>query len=187
MKLIDLLASAAAVFGAASANATDYSIKFVDTSSATLLTGVISVSDTVNALTGSEAGKFGRTITGLTGLYAGEAISLVSNPDAPNPFTSGDYTFDNQFIEGTGSKLNSYGLLFSYGGNVANLLGDVNGGGENDYAILGTRSFFSGSLQVTEISSAVPENSTWAMMLLGFGMMGASIRYRRRSTKVAYA
>ena len=36
-------------------------------------------------------------------------------------------------------------------------------------------------------TAAVPEPATWAMMLVGFGMMGASMRYRRRSTKAVYA
>ena len=36
------------------------------------------------------------------------------------------------------------------------------------------------SVSVTEIESAVPEPSTWAMMLLGFGAMGAVVRARRR-------
>jgi len=35
--------------------------------------------------------------------------------------------------------------------------------------------------------AAVPEPATWAMMLLGFGMMGGAIRYRRRSTTLAIA
>ncbi len=35
--------------------------------------------------------------------------------------------------------------------------------------------------------AAVPEPGTWAMMLVGFGMMGASMRYRRRSTSTVYA
>ncbi|QQV78925.1 NF038122 family metalloprotease [Sphingomonas aliaeris] len=35
--------------------------------------------------------------------------------------------------------------------------------------------------------SAVPEPATWGMMILGFGMVGASSRYRRRSSKVAIA
>jgi hypothetical protein len=39
------------------------------------------------------------------------------------------------------------------------------------------------SLNVT----AVPEPATWAIMTLGFGMMGASLRYRRRSVKLAIA
>jgi hypothetical protein len=36
-------------------------------------------------------------------------------------------------------------------------------------------------------TAAVPEPATWAMMLLGFGMMGATLRYRRKSTKVSFA
>ncbi|MFS0773468.1 PEPxxWA-CTERM sorting domain-containing protein [Sphingomonas sp. 1P08PE] len=35
--------------------------------------------------------------------------------------------------------------------------------------------------------AAVPEPATWAMMLVGFGMVGGAARYRRRGTKVAYA
>lgn len=35
--------------------------------------------------------------------------------------------------------------------------------------------------------AAVPEPATWAMMLVGFGMVGASARYRRRSTKASIA
>ena len=35
--------------------------------------------------------------------------------------------------------------------------------------------------------SAVPEPATWAMMLVGFAMVGATARYRRRSTKFAIA
>ena len=37
------------------------------------------------------------------------------------------------------------------------------------------------------VTTAVPEPGTWAMMLVGFGMMGASMRYRRRNAKVVYA
>ena len=37
------------------------------------------------------------------------------------------------------------------------------------------------------IGAAVPEPATWAMMLVGFGMMGATLRYRRKSTKVSFA
>ena len=34
---------------------------------------------------------------------------------------------------------------------------------------------------------AIPEPATWAMMLVGFGMMAVSMRYVRRGTKVAFA
>lgn len=33
-------------------------------------------------------------------------------------------------------------------------------------------------------ATAVPEPATWAMMLLGFGMIGAAVRYRRRANIV---
>ena len=35
--------------------------------------------------------------------------------------------------------------------------------------------------------SAVPEPATWALMLVGFGMVGAAARYRRRTAKVTFA
>lgn len=35
--------------------------------------------------------------------------------------------------------------------------------------------------------AAVPEPATWAMMMIGFGAMGASVRYRQRRKHVAYA
>jgi hypothetical protein len=37
------------------------------------------------------------------------------------------------------------------------------------------------------VISAIPEPATWAMMLLGFGAIGAAARYRRRKTNVAFA
>ncbi len=43
------------------------------------------------------------------------------------------------------------------------------------------------ALGTLSVTSAVPEPATWAMMLVGFGMVGATARYRRRATKVAYA
>ena len=36
-------------------------------------------------------------------------------------------------------------------------------------------------------TSAVPEPATWAMMLLGLGMVGGAVRYRRRTTTTTYA
>lgn len=37
------------------------------------------------------------------------------------------------------------------------------------------------------LTPAVPEPATWATMLLGFGMMGGSLRYRRRKPISAFA
>nr|WP_244646914.1 PEPxxWA-CTERM sorting domain-containing protein [Sphingomonas sp. CFBP 8760] len=37
------------------------------------------------------------------------------------------------------------------------------------------------------MASLVPEPSSWLLMIAGFGMVGATARYRRRATKIAYA
>lgn len=41
--------------------------------------------------------------------------------------------------------------------------------------------------EMISVSNAVPEPATWAMMLVGFGMIGATARYRRRSITTTYA
>lgn len=43
------------------------------------------------------------------------------------------------------------------------------------------------TLTITQVAAAVPEPETWLMMLLGFGLIGASMRYGRRTTTVTYA
>jgi hypothetical protein len=58
----------------------------------------------------------------------------------------------------------------------------------NDAAIGGIRFLSNGnSLEVDNVVFAVPEPSTWAMMFLGFGMIGTAARYRRRNRNVSYA
>ena len=47
--------------------------------------------------------------------------------------------------------------------------------------------FQGGIFSLDNIVVAIPEAPTWAMMLLGFGMMGAAMRYRRRGTTSVYA
>lgn len=41
--------------------------------------------------------------------------------------------------------------------------------------------------RLTATVAAVPEPTTWAMMLLGFGMVAGAARYRRRSVTTVYA
>jgi hypothetical protein len=36
-------------------------------------------------------------------------------------------------------------------------------------------------------TGAVPEPATWAMMLVGFGLIGGALRYRRKNTTIRYA
>lgn len=50
---------------------------------------------------------------------------------------------------------------------------------EQGYAII--------ARQLAASAAAVPEPATWTTLLLGFGMIGGSLRYRRRRTAVAFA
>lgn len=43
-----------------------------------------------------------------------------------------------------------------------------------------------GTIAIATVS-AVPEPATWALMLAGFAMVGAAVRYRRRKLAVGYA
>jgi hypothetical protein len=47
--------------------------------------------------------------------------------------------------------------------------------------------FITATIDFASSPAAIPEPATWAMMLVGFGMIGATARYRRRSAKVTYA
>lgn len=56
------------------------------------------------------------------------------------------------------------------------------------YSVAGGASYGADRLgSVTLGAAAVPEPATWAMLLVGFGMIGGSMRYRRRSTQAIYA
>lgn len=46
---------------------------------------------------------------------------------------------------------------------------------------------YGGNLSFTPLTAAVPETATWLMMLAGFAMIGAGVRYRNRSTTLTFA
>ena len=76
-------------------------------------------------------------------------------------------------------------------GRVYNLkkLSDFNGnyaGHPGDFLALSNSNVYANAVDFS-ISAAVPEISTWAMMLVGFGMMGAASRVRRRGAKFRFA
>ena len=50
----------------------------------------------------------------------------------------------------------------------------------------GSSSLYIGTVTFVN-AGAVPETATWGMMIAGFGMTGAALRTRRRSTKVSFA
>ena len=83
------------------------------------------------------------------------------------------------FVDGKLSSINSYGL--SFGPNFGDFGGGLNSGfGEfSGYVPIFIHTDFIGS------AMAVPEPGTWAMLIAGFGLTGATMRRRRQSTITA--
>ncbi len=46
---------------------------------------------------------------------------------------------------------------------------------------------FAGNLTIADLAAAVPEPATWALMILGFGAVGAALRRRRVTTRISFA
>ncbi|MEO7411252.1 MAG: PEPxxWA-CTERM sorting domain-containing protein [Sphingomicrobium sp.] len=125
-------------------------------------------------------GQTGLEITAISGTINGAAITGLFNI-ANNPYyyiTSGA-----TFLDGSGVRFNTAtasNIAFFHQDNVASNIYRVNGNG--------TISAF-GPATSTRVNAvaAVPEPATWAMMLLGFGAVGFSMRRNRRPALVQAA
>ena len=89
------------------------------------------------------------------------------------------------FIDGRVASINSYGL--SFGTNWGDVDGALNSswGEFTGYVPVWYHEQWINS-RLVNAEAPVPEPATWGMMLLGFGLAGASLRSRRR-TAVTYA
>jgi hypothetical protein len=118
----------------------------------------------------------------FTALYAGTTYTFAnvsaafSAANVLDVFTGGTKVTSFNFAPGT---------MFAVGQTYATTLGS--GGTFTVDPSVGNVNFTGGTGFVTSSIAAVPEPATWAMMLVGFGMMGASMRYRRKSTAVSFA
>lgn len=120
------------------------------------------------------------TPTGFNSLTAD--ISSILNAD--NPATNID--FSSVTLNGT-----AFAPLLTGNREYRALdLFRLAAGATNTLVISGTtggNATYTGNLSFANVAAAVPEASTWAMMLVGFGMIGAVSRYRRRNAMVTYA
>jgi hypothetical protein len=151
------------------------------------LSGIVDYSALINGASTTVTG-FNVAINGTDYAdFANGVTALFSTSDGSNgtlAFTSGASTIFAFNLSGLYSA-NNAGALPSGGMTVSTATSFNYGSGNNPITINagseGTLTFTSAAV------AAVPEPATWGMMLLGFGMMGASMRYRRRETKVVYA
>jgi hypothetical protein len=137
--------------------------------------GTITTNDQsfVNQLNGYTA----QTITGITGTFNGSQITGLANVTGSNNLF---YLTGPFFVDGNG-------LGFSTASGVSANLFVTN---DTSYRV---NTMGAGLLtglvtaSATQVTAAVPEPATWAMMLLGFGAIGVSVRRKRRVTMLQAA
>jgi hypothetical protein len=172
-----------AVFWVQDAKAAIYDFTF--TGADYSLTGQLTT-DTLNnvlSVTGNIIGT-----TPLTAGTDGAITGLINDPGNNVPPMEGSYTApsghiwfynDVLFPSGTGPFVDGSGILFSFGdGNIGNLYAE----GDTYYLSvdLPYSLYVPGDALTGGITAAIPEPSTWAMMIFGFAGIGA-IAYRRRN------
>jgi hypothetical protein len=173
-------------FGSAEANV--YSFNFLAYDSSYQVSGVAFTSNTSNPSTnvpwgGSSVVGFEiQSISGaVSGTGGGTITSVIPNPNQNSGGNNTQYGFiyDNNGF-GTAPFLDLYGVLFTTApsGSIWNLWGNS----PTDYELYTYSSGAGTGVDVhgTMTVAAVPEASTWAMLLVGFAGIGF-VAYRRNS------
>ena len=170
-------AFSAAVLAATSASATTFLFSYTSndlsqTASGSLNATLVSPGE-YDATSGSITAT-GPVVTGV-----GTLIANLSSPNTVNS-PSGRFSYDDQLLPASNPVITNGGLLFSIGGSEVNIFSN---GPEP-----GNDSFYNQSYANTSGTfslSAVPEPATWAMMLVGFGFAGVTLRSSRGKRAIA--
>lgn len=134
------------------------------------------------------------SFTGIPGISPNFSFKIDSNP-LPYGATSTSFQaiiFDNVGYD-SGAKWAKF-YSASLGGGFGDYMGAQLYSGHplsptlltGVFALTSTSKSPRGTPTVSAVTAAVPEPGTWAMMLVGFGLVGGAARYRRRSTTLAY-
>lgn len=126
--------------------------------------GVFTTSDTPMTINGQTA----FLVTGISGTFNGSAITTPTLATFGNYFTTGP-----TFVDGSGIRFNT-----TTTSNIS-LFYDAN---QQSYRVNAINLGRSSLVNATSARvAAVPEPATWGMMLIGFGVIGAAMRRRRRA------
>lgn len=131
---------------------------------------------TTDGMTIDSRGFTAQMITAITGSFNGSMITGLGSLTGANNLY---YLTGPSFVDGSG-----LGFTTAAGTNV-NLFFQSSGAGS--YRINTTGPFTSSFVTASSsaVVAAVPEPTTWAMMLIGFGGIGYSMRRRRKSAAIA--
>lgn len=118
------------------------------------------------------------------GANAGVVTPVPTFPGFPLGVTAGSYTASFDLTQA--SSFNP-AFITNNGGSVASARQAFIGGLQSNraYFNIHTTNFPGGEIR-DQLIAAVPEPATWAMMLLGFGAIGATMRRRGTTVRVSY-
>jgi hypothetical protein len=163
---------------------------------------------TTGATSGSYDGTGSIFTTSATGGYAGaqgtgttigsfsfsNTVGDTLATSQPLFFSFGDYTFSASSVStigysstGTGTKNDTAISLYLLGTTIANGFDATDASVTLQLNRTGGSAFSAAATLASPPSSAVPEPASWAMMLGGFGMMGAAMRSSRRKIAVRFS
>jgi hypothetical protein len=171
------LALAASLLGATAANATTKNFEYDDAAMNPVATGSFSYADGATGVLGyADLTAFSVTIN-----YSGDTYNLSDIPGFTDYQYFGYDTAANVFVT-SGSLCGFAGCGFT--GSLAAISPSANAGFFFDQApgqFADYANFQPTEFSSISISSGAPEPAGWAMMLLGFGGLGAMLRSRRRA------
>ncbi len=182
------LVGAAAVAALSSAPATAAEFLFSYSGTGISASGTLTTTNTTTTVNGRQA----YTITGITGTRNGATINQL--------FPAGTVVdavgaVSNLNLYETGPFLDADGFSFGVAGDSPNIAFNVFyiSSGYNEFRSnppvgQGNTELTGFTLaRVVPVAPAVPEPATWAMMLIGFGTVGATMRRRKTVASVRFA
>jgi hypothetical protein len=177
--LVGASAALATLAATAASAATTYDFTLLDNNGVTVdASGVLTLTgDVIETIAGSVNGY-------------GAITGLIVNPNSPSANTQGDILYDNLF-DVSAPGVDNYGIFLRTAVGAAINLYNVNSWGPNvpdDTATVyvdGVGSVANGRFSVTAVPTAIPEPGAWALMLVGMGLAGATLRSHAKGDRAA--
>ncbi len=167
-RLALIVTTAAAIFSTTPAISADFIFDFETTTP--LFGGPVRGTGTVTTddVTFDSRGFTAQRITGVQGTFNGSAITGLASPFGANNLY---YLTGPSFVDGSG-----LGFATAAGTSV-NLFFQSSA---SSYRVNSINPFTSSFVSASSSAlGAVPEPATWAMMIVGFGVVGAGLRRKR--------
>ena len=169
---------AAAALAAGHAHAATWLVTYASTGGNPLAASLsVDTLDTLDAAGGYD-------ITGVSGQVDSDTVTgLIANPGQPFAHLSADglFIFDNVFFTGPAPVFSNPGLFFSGASGAEYNLFSVGPSTFQLYKANPGVGYLANSVGEVTATAVIPEPASWAMMILGFGLVGTLLRQRRRT------